>query len=534
MMSPLQHRSIVLLLLLRLVHAGDFDVTLQYLQSYGYFGNDINVTQLRSISINDTVFQEALIKFKEYAGIPVSTNIDQETLERIRAPRCGMMDIEFKVHKAWPLRHIAWHWHYSPRVTPQVKIITQKAFDVWGQHADLTFSEATTNYQILLSFASGSHKLKRSNEMCGYGLDGPGGVLAHAFYPDGTTRHISEIHLDANENWSTTSHTMDNETSLFSVLVHEIGHTLGLDHSDIQDSTMFPWYYGKGYENYTLSQDDIFAIQHLYGVKPASTTTVQTVPTTITIPTTKAMIEPTVHGDGETGPGNINEFTICKLNDMLQRGVLPRMPQFTIIDTQLYVIYAQTAWVRDLTRPYGEYDESPKSLKAWLLSVKLPIIAAYQRPDRDIVVTTNKSLNIISIHNFDKRYEVSYKNINPGITFINGIVNSNRGITYIFYNNYYYSELSECDLRSLKIGSIMELLPGAPVGFQSVYRYNGYLYFVKDRHIYEYDEYRRHLISTKPLSLDLLGYDCPNVPIIEKLYQLMKNLYEKSKLYTHL
>ena len=66
---------------------------------------------------------------------------------------------------------------------------------------------------------------------------------------------------------------------------------------------------------------------------------------------------------------------------MLQRGVLPRMPQFTIIDTQLYVIYAQTAWVRDLTRPYGEYDESPKSLKAWLPSVKLPIIAAYQRPD---------------------------------------------------------------------------------------------------------------------------------------------------------
>ena len=46
--------------------------------------------------------------------------------------------------------------------------------------------------------------------------------------------------------------------------VHEFGHSLGLEHSNVRDSIMYPWY--KGYlPNIQLTNDDTRGIQALYG-----------------------------------------------------------------------------------------------------------------------------------------------------------------------------------------------------------------------------------------------------------------------------
>jgi len=53
-------------------------------------------------------------------------------------------------------------------------------------------------------------------------------------------------------------------TNLLQVAVHEIGHSLGLGHSDVQNSIMAPFY--RGYKpGFTLDKDDIDGIRHLYG-----------------------------------------------------------------------------------------------------------------------------------------------------------------------------------------------------------------------------------------------------------------------------
>jgi matrix metalloproteinase-16 (membrane-inserted) len=54
-------------------------------------------------------------------------------------------------------------------------------------------------------------------------------------------------------------------TSLFSVALHEMGHSLGLSHSSQKNSVMYAWYQSESTE---LQEDDKLAINTVYGLRP--------------------------------------------------------------------------------------------------------------------------------------------------------------------------------------------------------------------------------------------------------------------------
>ena len=70
-----------------------------------------------------------------------------------------------------------------------------------------------------------------------------------------------DAHFDDDEQYTTGT---NRGVNLDWVAVHEFGHSLGLEHSNVRESIMYPWY--KGYKaNIQLTPDDILGIQALYG-----------------------------------------------------------------------------------------------------------------------------------------------------------------------------------------------------------------------------------------------------------------------------
>jgi len=103
-------------------------------------------------------------------------------------------------------------------------------------------------------------------------FDGPGGTLAHAYQP-GTDAQFTngsiagDIHIDNSETWVGEGESNGiTSFDLAYVLLHEIGHALGLGHSDVSGSLLEPSHpVGFGATAFALTDDDIAGIQSIYG-----------------------------------------------------------------------------------------------------------------------------------------------------------------------------------------------------------------------------------------------------------------------------
>ncbi|KXJ21533.1 macrophage metalloelastase [Exaiptasia diaphana] len=251
----------------------DKTFALKYLDQYHY----ISPTRSGTHDVN-----KAIKNFQQYFHLPVSGKLDEATVGLMKKSRCGVSDEEGGARRRryvtvgnWGKTNLTYYVDYGDDLGKQVQDrIFYKAFQFWADVSMVTFTQVDSpkKADIKISFGYKSHDGTTGEHMCAYPFDGEGGVLAHAYFPDDGRAHFDEAERFTHES-------LDG-TDLLWVATHEFGHSLGLEHTNIEGAVMYPYY--NGYKpNMKLHSDDIAGIQSLYGAPQKTNPTKQPLTTPV-------------------------------------------------------------------------------------------------------------------------------------------------------------------------------------------------------------------------------------------------------------
>ncbi|MCJ8734455.1 hypothetical protein PDJAM_G00235560 [Pangasius djambal] len=279
-----------------------------WLRTYGYLSQ---ASRQMSTMQSAQILSTALKDMQRFYGLDITGQVDAATLKAMRRPRCGLPD-RFEMpsegsarRKRFALTGHRWDkdkltysiQNHPPGISQQQSHeAIRKAFRVWEKVTPLRFKQipyhdirnSSEVPDIILLFASGYHGDTSL-------FDGEGGSLAHAFFPGPGIG--GDTHFDMDEPW-TLNQREGTGIDLFLVAVHELGHALGLEHSNDASAIMAPFYQWMDTEGFSLGEDDISGIQQIYGppviapTEPLSTTTTPSYTTTAEPEPTSTTTEP--------------------------------------------------------------------------------------------------------------------------------------------------------------------------------------------------------------------------------------------------
>ncbi|XP_038066917.1 matrix metalloproteinase-16-like [Patiria miniata] len=366
---------------------------MKYLKKYGYMATNLDFGRPIA-SIDDPRLTTALRRMQGFFHLPATGELGRQTVEMMRQPRCGCPDVmdggvggdgadvvminrespqDYNIagrRFRWTQTDLSFRYVNYPSgphsLQPdEVRRIVRRAFNLWSNVTPLTFREVNDPSQgvdIRIKFGRGHHHPEEPGTTA---FDGRGGELAHAFAPYSFWGELEgDIHFDDDEMFTADG---IEGYALLLVAAHEIGHSLGLAHSDDPDSLMWPNYMYVPVNGYRLPPDDVRGIQKIYGSRPRARPTPESDGAMIVPPTPRT--------------GDEKKRTPDAVSAMCQEPFTALLKK----DDKLFAFRDNMVWrirVRDrrlLSPPSGE------PAKRFWKGIPDRITAAYQRQDGNVV-----------------------------------------------------------------------------------------------------------------------------------------------------
>ena len=223
-------------------------------------------------NVFDDNLEFAIKSYQKFFNLNVSGILDAETLHLMSQPRCGVPDVfinetsgdrdrdwdhsiglDYTFFHEWKPKWRASKYNlkyaFVGSFPKQYKATVVGAMHSWSSKSGFKFTKGSANKaDVKISFEVGDHG-------DGHPFKEGSGELGHAFAPED-----GRLHFNAREAWADGAY--PDKFDVGSVALHELGHILGLGHSDIRDAVMWPSMPPNLKKE--LSSDDVSGISALY------------------------------------------------------------------------------------------------------------------------------------------------------------------------------------------------------------------------------------------------------------------------------
>ncbi|RDX71244.1 Metalloendoproteinase 5-MMP, partial [Mucuna pruriens] len=221
----------------------------------------------------DQKTMSALKTYQQYFNLPATGYLNNETIDQISLLRCAVPDMnfnyEFTDNVSWPKARNQWFptgknltYGFLPdsQIPANMTEVLTDAFTRWAE---------ATGVLNLTETIYDDADIKVGFYIFDDGVDDAvlGGSIIR-LEPDSNMK-TGEIRLDATLYWALPIENdslswEDGVLDLESAAMHQIGHLLGLDHSNHTDSVMYPYILPSQQRKVQLSQSDMDNIHQVY------------------------------------------------------------------------------------------------------------------------------------------------------------------------------------------------------------------------------------------------------------------------------